>query len=71
MVSIAEALKVNRTLKWLKIFGDPVTNERVWRAFSGALCNLSSNNSTYLSNHMLEVLSVQGAPPRHVADFLP
>jgi len=55
----AKALVNNSTLKRLAIFvgGNVHTPVEGWRAFSQLLCDTSSVNKTYLSNHTLENLT--------------
>ena len=55
----ANALKSNSTLKMLYLEGCGVTDEG-WASFSNLLCDTSSVNSTYFSNHTLK--SISGMP---------
>jgi len=56
----ANALKNNSTLKTLEMQGCGVSAKGWWAPFSKLLCDTSSVNSTYLSNHTLEHLSYRG-----------
>lgn len=49
---LASALVNNNTLKWLQLNRNDITGEG-WLALSQILCNTSSINATYLSNHTL------------------
>jgi len=61
-VSLADGLMGNKSLKCLYFDSDDSGITDVgWAAFSKLLCDPSSINSTYLSNHTLEV--IDGAPP--------
>jgi hypothetical protein len=51
------ALAVNHKLKYLNINHNGIT-AKGWSTFSKVLCNASSINDTFLSNHTLEMLSV-------------
>jgi len=53
----ANALASNSTLKSLSIRGDSITRE-AWVPFAKLLCDTSSVNKTYLSNHTLEGLTL-------------
>lgn len=53
----ASALRSNSSLKTLDMKGNFVTTEGWWH-FSRLLCNISSFNNTYLSNHTLEYVLV-------------
>ena len=61
---ITGALQRNRTLKHLNTCRD--SNNKEWESFGNALCNTSTINSTFRSNHVLEGLGKMGikAPPR-------
>jgi hypothetical protein len=54
----ANALTRNRKLKTLNLHSNEITSEG-WSAFSRVLCNTSSINNTFLSNHTLENLSYE------------
>ena len=54
----ANAMASNNKLKTLSLFGNGITPEG-WSGFSKTLCDTSSINKTFLSNHTLEFLGVQ------------
>ena len=62
----ANALKYNSTLKTLLLSGSGITSEG-WAPFSKLLCDISSVNKTYLSNHTLE--TIHGIPRGHDSDI--
>ena len=53
----ANAMASNNKLKTLSLFGNGITAEG-WSGFSKTLCDTSSINNTFLSNHTLESLGV-------------
>eukprot|EP00579_Thalassiosira_antarctica_P016714 CAMPEP_0201946096 /NCGR_PEP_ID=MMETSP0903-20130614/54243_1 /ASSEMBLY_ACC=CAM_ASM_000552 /TAXON_ID=420261 /ORGANISM="Thalassiosira antarctica, Strain CCMP982" /LENGTH=701 /DNA_ID=CAMNT_0048489187 /DNA_START=199 /DNA_END=2303 /DNA_ORIENTATION=- len=55
-VSFATSLANNRRLEVLNLSGNPSITAVGWAAFSGLLCNTSSLNCTYNSNHTLKNL---------------
>ena len=57
VVAFADALKCNRRLKYMYLDTYPIT-KRGWDAMEVALCDPSSPNATYHSNHTLERLGV-------------
>ena len=65
-MQFASSLSKNCTLKTLDLWGNTITN-KAWDAFSTLVCNTSSENETYFSNHILRDL---GAPPRHLNEIL-
>ena len=56
----ANALESNRKLKTLDIRGNGITTEG-WSSFSKVLCDTSSINNTYLSNHTFQSLCFSSA----------
>eukprot|EP00984_Skeletonema_dohrnii_P001057 scaffold329_cov92-Skeletonema_dohrnii-CCMP3373.AAC.8 len=65
--ALADGLKGNKSLTTLKFTSDGSgITERGWTAFSKLLCDTSSVNNTYLSNHTLERIggySMNGTTP--------
>jgi len=55
---LAHSLKGNCKLHSLNLSGNGAITENGWDAFSQVLCNTSSVNDTYLSNHTLRDLGV-------------
>ena len=55
-IIFANALASNRNLKTLNLYRNDITAEG-WSCFSKVLCDTSSVNNTFLSNHTLEKLS--------------
>ena len=55
--SFASSLANNHTLQTLGVSTNSIT-ERGWEAFSKLLCNTSSVNATFLSNHTLQHVSI-------------
>ena len=70
---LANGLVGNKSLTNLYFNFSGIT-ERGWAAFSRLLCNTSSVNDTYLSNHTLERISEVSwgmrAPPSDIEDYL-
>ena len=56
LICFANALKENKTLKWLHLNGTAITITG-WDAFSKLVFNTESIQATYSSNHFLQVLS--------------
>jgi len=55
--ALADGLKSNTSLKHLRFFIEDISITAVgWSAFSRLLCDTSSINNTYSSNHTLEVI---------------
>ena len=65
----ANALATNRKLKTL-IFTDNGITAEGWSSFSKVLCDTSSINNTFLSNHTLESLGVRQELPADVRSSL-
>jgi len=59
-VTFADALSNNSTMKYLSLGGS--VTAAGWEAFSTLLCDRSSVESTYLSNHTLSSLGYGGPP---------
>jgi Ran GTPase-activating protein (RanGAP) involved in mRNA processing and transport len=59
VVFFAAALATNKCLSSLILDGREIT-DRIWGAFSNILCDNSSVQSTYLSNHTLHTLETTG-----------
>jgi len=74
--SFAAALTTNRTLRTLDL-GDNSINAAGWTLFSDVLCDTSSINNTYNSNHTLRQLvtaeegTINGETTFHLRDTLP
>ena len=69
-IIFANALRGNRKLKKLYLYGRSFVKSE-WACFSNLLCDTSSVNNTYLSNHTLRVLVVSGREfPDDVKFFL-
>ena len=66
-VVLAEALTQNQTVKVLSLHGHALTF-RGWSPFSKLLCDVSSPDATFLSNHTLQ--SIHGGAPDGVRFFL-
>ena len=65
-VVLADGLKGNKTLNYLYFDADsPVLTSAGWSTFSKLLCDTSSINNTYLSNHTLETAGVS----RHTRSY--
>ena len=60
--AFASSLVNNHTLRELKLNGNPLITANGWQDFSNVLCNTTSVNKTFLSNHTLTELLVR-APP--------
>jgi hypothetical protein len=70
-VALADGLKGNKALKFL--FVDPNTADITdigWVAFSNMLCDTSSFNSTYLSNHTLVSVGDSDFSGTYTPDYL-
>ena len=59
----------NKSLTTLKFYNSSIT-ERGWAAFSRLLCDTSSVNNTYLSNHTLERIGGFGRRHSNIEEFL-
>jgi hypothetical protein len=59
VIHFAAALATNKHLNSLVLDGREIT-DRIWVAFSNVLCNNTSVQSTYLSNHTLHTLETTG-----------
>lgn len=68
-IIFANALANNRKLKVLELLRCDITEEG-WSAFTKLLCDTSSVNKTFLSNHTLEVICRRGAMPVEVQSLL-
>ena len=68
-ITFANAMARNRKLKTLNLFNNGVTTEG-WSSFSKILCDTSSINKTFLSNHTLESLGWSPNIPTDVASSL-
>jgi len=55
-IIFANSLQNNTKLKELDLYNNPINSSDVQGVFSGLLCNKSSLNDTYSSNHTLERL---------------
>ena len=55
-ITIANSLANNTKLQKLDLSHNPIVLDSVWGKFSNALCNTSSVNDTYSSNHTLQTL---------------
>ena len=62
VTAFTSALVNNRTLTTLGLSRNPSITDEGWKIFSKLLCDTSSINSTYLSNHTLAYLGLM--PPR-------
>ena len=69
-LGFANALANNRKLKTLDLSGRNGITAQGWSSFSKALCDTSSVNHTFLSNHTLEDLGVSRGVPAYVASLL-
>mmetsp|Transcript_20335 Transcript_20335/g.42555 ORF Transcript_20335/g.42555 Transcript_20335/m.42555 type:complete len:405 (-) Transcript_20335:97-1311(-) len=71
-IFLANALIGNTTLEELHLDGNHNITSVGWDAFSQVLCNTSSINDTYVSNHILQSLEefVSGAVPKELAHSL-
>ena len=56
VVAIAEALSDNAHLKEVNLSGNDAITSGCWTAFSNTLCDTSTVNKTYLSNHALSLI---------------
>jgi len=54
IVMLAEALANNSRLRIVQLSNNDVITSEGWQAFSNSLCDTSTVNKTYLSNHMIE-----------------
>jgi len=54
---LANSLSNNTKLKVLNLYSNPIDRSRIGDVFCKLICNASSVNSTYLSNHTLEEVS--------------
>jgi len=61
---LAKSLTYNRKLKLLLLSDNSAITHRGWDAFSAVLCNTSSVNNTYLSNHTLHSFGNVNLPPK-------
>ena len=61
--SLAGSLTSNATLEELHLGGNPGVSSAGLAAFSRLLCDVSSVNATYLSNHVLRELGMRSFPP--------
>jgi len=68
--TIINSLASNTKLQELLIGGNPTTNSIMQQSFSRLLCNVSSLNSIYNSNHTLVTLSLSDLTPPHNNDLL-
>ncbi|KAK1734341.1 hypothetical protein QTG54_014848 [Skeletonema marinoi] len=69
-VALANGLIGNKSLKTVEFSRSGIT-ERGWTAFSKLLCDTSSVNNTYLSNHTLETLGGYGVhAPSDIMKYL-
>lgn len=66
-VLLADSLVGNKALKVLDLWGSGVTSTR-WAAFSKLICDKSSVNKTYLSNHTLSEIRY-GSPYHPTAEI--
>ena len=68
-ITIANGLANNKTLQKLVLRSNPIDESVVEDSFCKVLCNTSSINSTYSSNHMLKriVLTSDTGPPQLVS----
>ena len=70
---LAESLRSNRKLTYMllsTIITSSRINETGWNAFSSILCDTTSINATYNSNHTLEELGTNPAMPQEVITML-
>eukprot|EP00984_Skeletonema_dohrnii_P011451 scaffold4580_cov73-Skeletonema_dohrnii-CCMP3373.AAC.2 len=69
--ALANGLIGNKSLKTLEFSRSGIT-ERGWTAFSKLLCDTSSVNNTYLSNHTIEKIGGYGvhAMPSDIVEYL-
>lgn len=71
LVAFADALTNNDTLENLRLNpNDPSMTVVGWSAFSQLLCDTSSINATYLSNHTLRYISTPSQVPANVQTHL-
>eukprot|EP00984_Skeletonema_dohrnii_P009304 scaffold3549_cov110-Skeletonema_dohrnii-CCMP3373.AAC.6 len=71
-VALADGLIGNKSLKTVEFSRSGIT-ERGWSAFSKLLCDTSSVNNTYLSNHTLEKIGgygVHAMPSDDIVEYL-
>ncbi|KAK1734035.1 leucine-rich repeat protein [Skeletonema marinoi] len=69
-IALANGLIGNKSLKTVEFSRSGIT-ERGWTAFSKLLCDTSSVNNTYLSNHTLETLGGYGVhTPSDIMKYL-
>ena len=68
--AFAEALVGNESLTDF-LFGYTNVTALGWSAFSTLLCDTSSINNTYLSNHTLEEIGIKHYFVRHHQDYIP
>ena len=61
-------MRNNHKLKNLGLFGNDITAE-AWPPFSKLLCDTSSLNNTYLSNHTLVSMTLRNCPG-HIQSYL-
>ena len=66
----ANSLANNRTLQTLNLDNNPSITDDGWKAFSKLLCDTSSVNATFLSNHTLYDLGHEGNGNAIIGSFL-
>ena len=67
LAAFVDALINNNTLETLRIDYNASINANGWQSFSGLLCNPSTANSTFLSNHTLH--TINGCEGTNVPSF--
>lgn len=71
MTSIANSLMNNTMLDTLELYGNTFSKRSAEDIFSKMICNKSSINSIYLSNHTLENMELTLSLPPQIAPMVP